>query len=384
MHKFTTPHLKCSVCELKEEENRTPRFIDKPISSITRGPRQSNIELLRIVAMLLVLVVHADYLSLGRPSSAEMAAFPLPSLCRVFFQSLAIICVNVFVLISGWFQIRPSVKGGVNFLFQCLYMSVIVMVGCFLFGIIKFENTKDLLKLLSQEIFFNYGGFWFIKAYLVLYILSPILNTFLRHAGKRTVLVTLICFYVLQSVWSPLHHFKTGFYDAGYSPLSFMGLYLLANTVRRYYSDYKMKQACYFFFVPLILMVIITSLSYYENVNVPYDMFAYSNPLVVCESLGLLMIFACIRIKTNKMINWVSASAFGVYLFHINPLVLPVYLKLIKDIYSNTHSLVTLLSIAGVILGVFILSILLDQPRKALWRYICRKISFRPILSKNF
>ena len=31
------------------------------ISSITKGPRKSNFELLRIVAMLFVLILHADF-----------------------------------------------------------------------------------------------------------------------------------------------------------------------------------------------------------------------------------------------------------------------------------------------------------------------------------
>ena len=45
--------------------------------------RQSNLELLRIVSMMLVLTLHADFWSLGVPSWAEIAGAPAGSLTRI-------------------------------------------------------------------------------------------------------------------------------------------------------------------------------------------------------------------------------------------------------------------------------------------------------------
>ena len=39
--------------------------------------RQSNIEILRIIAMFLVLVVHSDFVSLGYPTLEQLFANPL-------------------------------------------------------------------------------------------------------------------------------------------------------------------------------------------------------------------------------------------------------------------------------------------------------------------
>ena len=72
------------------------------INSITIGPRQSNFELLRILAMFLVIVIHADFLSTGLPSPEEYYADWLPVTTKVLFESISIVCVNVFILISGW------------------------------------------------------------------------------------------------------------------------------------------------------------------------------------------------------------------------------------------------------------------------------------------
>lgn len=47
------------------------------ISSITKGPRESNFELLRIIAMLLVLIVHTDYWALSSPNKEAIIDTPL-------------------------------------------------------------------------------------------------------------------------------------------------------------------------------------------------------------------------------------------------------------------------------------------------------------------
>lgn len=69
--------------------------------------RQSNIELLRIISMLLVLMVHADFFSLGIPSHDLMLASPGQFTFRVLVEFLSILCVDIFVVISGWVLHSP-------------------------------------------------------------------------------------------------------------------------------------------------------------------------------------------------------------------------------------------------------------------------------------
>lgn len=55
---------------------------------IKERKRQSNIELLRIVSMILVMVVHADFKALGIPSQNEIIDFPVSSFMRFFIESI--------------------------------------------------------------------------------------------------------------------------------------------------------------------------------------------------------------------------------------------------------------------------------------------------------
>ena len=81
------------------------------ISTSKPKVRQSNFELLRIIAMFMVLILHADFGALGQPDKAEIMNFPFAATLRVILEMASIVAVNVFVLISGWFGIRHSIKG---------------------------------------------------------------------------------------------------------------------------------------------------------------------------------------------------------------------------------------------------------------------------------
>ena len=63
--------------------------------------RESGIELLRIIAMLMVMFVHADFLAMGAPSSADVINNVADASVRVWIQALTMCCVDIFVLISG-------------------------------------------------------------------------------------------------------------------------------------------------------------------------------------------------------------------------------------------------------------------------------------------
>lgn len=41
--------------------------------------RQSNIELLRIIAMFMILLFHANFFSLGTPSAADLSSDTIPT-----------------------------------------------------------------------------------------------------------------------------------------------------------------------------------------------------------------------------------------------------------------------------------------------------------------
>ncbi len=201
------------------------------ISTATE-PRKTNIELLRILTMFLVLVVHADFWSLGAPTFQEVRENFLPSMTRITIEAIAIVCVNVFVFISGWFTIKPTLKGFCNFIFQCGYF----LIGIYVIMLATGQATFNLSGI--ARCFCITPFYWFIKAYIGLYILSPILNLFVEKSSKRQFGLTLASFYIFQTIYG--FSGAADFIVHGYSTFSFIGLYLLAQYTKQYISiNYK-------------------------------------------------------------------------------------------------------------------------------------------------
>ena len=160
----------------------------------TAAPRQSNMELLRIVAMLLVMIVHADFRALSVPSVADFDIDTVRTVMRLVFESLSIICVNTFVLLSGWFGIHFKFSRLWEFLFQIAFFIVLF------YGLAVVTRPDEALTLsgASNLLLLGQWDYWFVKCYLMLYIFSPVLNAFVEHATRRQFATVLVLFYAVS------------------------------------------------------------------------------------------------------------------------------------------------------------------------------------------
>lgn len=189
--------------------------------------RESNFELLRIISMFMVLALHADFFAIGAPDVEAFHDTPLSASTRLLIEMMSIVSVNVFVMISGWFGIKPSLKGFANFLFQCLFF----LIGIYAVGVLS-GYVPLTAKGVASCLTISSGYNWFIRAYLGLYVLSPILNTFLERCTKRQLEGVLIAFYTFQTFYGFIGN--VDFFCSGYSTFSFIGLYLLSRYLRLY------------------------------------------------------------------------------------------------------------------------------------------------------
>lgn len=95
--------------------------------------RQSNFELLRIVAMFMVMMLHVNFLALGKPTMEEVNSATITSFVRILFEVWSVGCVDLFVLISGWFGIKANRKSLFTFIFQVVFVFYGVSAACLLF-----------------------------------------------------------------------------------------------------------------------------------------------------------------------------------------------------------------------------------------------------------
>ena len=134
-------------------------------SAVAVKERQSNMELLRIVAMFIVLVFHTVFYTLY-DYRAESPIF-------ASLKTLLHIGVPLFVLISGYFGIRPTVKGAFKLYTMLLFYNLMLYVIRLVATDCQFSSVE------FAKLFFPFSmgrRFWFFKVYFMLYLFSPVVN----------------------------------------------------------------------------------------------------------------------------------------------------------------------------------------------------------------
>lgn len=130
---------------------------------------------------------------------------------------------------------------------------------CGIYAILLLTGDAELSPTGIKGLFALTDLNWFIKAYIVLYILSPILNAYIEKVGEKELRNTIIYFFIFQTIYGCLY--STYFFSGGYSPLSFIGLYLLARYTKIYKENFLTRNIyLYTFFAITIFQAIIAFL----------------------------------------------------------------------------------------------------------------------------
>lgn len=324
--------------------------------------RLSNLELLRIISMFFVLIVHANFKVLGVPSYEIIKNNPSYALIQIMIESFAIVCVNAFILISGWFGINFKLKSLYSLLFQCAFFLFGIYAFTLLTGIESFtiSGLKSCLMLTENV--------WFVKSYLGLYILAPALNLFTEKADQKNFKILLLSFFIFQSIYG---WYSTGatYIEKGYSAFSFIGLYLLARYIRIYQPKFSTWNAK-LDIIGYILLSMITSLllaitCYYNLIGYFYSLLFYTSPFIIMASVFLLLYFSKITFY-SKTINWIAASCFSVYLFHF--ILWEKYMEpSILSLSQNNTGISLLIKISINLIIFFSSAIIIDKIRIYIW-----------------
>lgn len=124
--------------------------------------RESNIELLRIILMIFIIMHHI------------ISSVIAPDFSRKGFACIDIILhtvVIIFVLISGYFGIKLRIKTLVSLVLQVVFYSLILtLLGVYVF---KIGYTIDIIKSLLP---LSGNFYWFMTVYIELFVLSPFIN----------------------------------------------------------------------------------------------------------------------------------------------------------------------------------------------------------------
>lgn len=296
--------------------------------------RQSNIELLRIVSMIMILSLHSFVWNRASGSEGYIHALSFRVGLDYFWESMCVCAVNVYVLISGFFGIRWKWKSLLSFIFQVYFWAIGIYALMLVLGRVSFSYSA-LFRHLNCLI----GEWWFVEAYFGLYLLSPVLNAFFEKSHKRNVLI-LVVLLVLFEVYSHCMGSTMNF-NRGYNTLAFCGIYLIGRLLC-YYKDRihisPLRSLLWYLSIALVIAIIalymlIAQGKDYMTIQRSF-LYSYSNPLVIIESVCLFMLFCSINTNSD-IVNYIASSIFAVYLLHMHPNIKEYYYSYCGQLYDK-------------------------------------------------
>lgn len=318
--------------------------------------RLSNIELLRIIMMLIIIYSHF--------SSHSNFVFEDIGLNRILMPMtrLGELGVTCFLLISGYFSINKKnlpIKA-VNLLIEVWFYNVVII--CMLVVLGKPLTFEEILK----NVIPIYNTHWFAYTFVFLYILAPFINIFLKKISQNNLSLLLI---ILGVTWGVVYPFTGA--DLNFSYLGwFIFLYMKGAYLSLYPEKANVKKMLLIASLCIAILwgsTIIFSvvdavglMPLERYVNYFYSMYS---PFIWILGIVLFRIFLELKIKTSKIINTISSSTFAVYLISDNK-----YLRNViwNEIFMNTQfSNSGMLFMIGLLetVAIFCVCIIVDKAR---------------------
>ena len=272
-------------------------------SQIAIAQRNSAFELLRILSQVFIVLYHICYTWQGKEYSSQP-----------FFQAISIplhIGVVVFVLLSGYFTIKLKPSGLVKLL-------GIFTIYCLPEVIYSVSTSKDVLHTIRSLMFFSNSHFWFVKTYLYLFLVSPMINLWLKFATERqrwymvTVFAFIACYMAISKGDASVSN--------GKNLTNFIYFYLVGNQLYYYRDRWMSKKTSTLLLVYMLFSVAIMTVEYYTSGNIVGTLvcqlsFPYSSPFILVGAVLIFMIIGKQQIQ-SRFINYVAASSLAIYLIH--------------------------------------------------------------------
>ena len=300
-----------------------------------------------------------------------------------FINMVVAVANSSFLIISGYYAINSKAK----------IKKVLMLWGKTLFYSISIYAVYAIFFNKTQHAYESFlpiitGQYWFISAYIALYLLLPVINIMIKKLSKaqfKYLLVLLIVFYgIMRITFNPATIFTGGF-----GPVVL--LYLIGAYIRLHVEIKKEKQ--YYFLKYILVTIVVTwlvimlnalfvhmehSIENFDILKLLYTIkegiTQFSSILLIIAVILLFMKFKTMEIKNkflNKLITIVSPSVFSIYLIHENINNRGLWTELANPVqYNNSFFLIPYILL--IVLCVFVICLIIDLIRIGLYKLIKR------------
>lgn len=319
--------------------------------------RNVNVDLARVVATILVIVLHV----LGQGGILKNAS-PDGVIYWVawFLEILSYCAVNCFALISGYVMVNKNakLKSLIALWFQVIFYSLLMTALMFVLA----PETRNMDNLLWAIFPVLRKYWWYISAYFGLFILIPVLNAAVNSISQATFKKILICILIGVGVGHTIMARDTFTLYNGHSVVWLAVMYLFGAYIKKYNVNEKTTALrCFIGFFAMVLITFLSKFVFHFATKAIFgeakleDIFVSYTSVTIMFSAIFLFLF-CLKLKINRAseiaINFFAPATLGVYLIHVHDL---VYVLILKDAFVSFIDMSVVLMLAYITITVVVI-----------------------------
>ena len=327
------------------------------------GGRDVRFDMLRIIAMLMIIACH--FIS-NIGWNLEAAEEPLASIATAADQFLGQTGTSCFFLMSGYFLVVKSfhIRRLIDVIVQTfLYSTLFLLLQVVVFLIHPtpgvsaiFASDRLLLTMYTSLMPVFNGTYWFITAYVLMLVVSPMLNYALMASKMNSlcligVLLAVSIMGVLSMspvLWNNWEYAITG--------------YLIGGWMRLYVCDTHIYQTWSWWYTTALFVsvfIVLACIDYAAEITgikaiLDSDSRYIIGMVPALELMAATALFIMIMkssVTSRFVQRWcgpaLSSTVFGVYLIHNNPYVCPNLWSALTMLIPQPDSLLIGLMVGG-------------------------------------
>lgn len=357
---------------LSESKEKLPLKMAEE-NGLIKKPRQSGIELFRIITMLMI-VMHHYVVNSGMLSILYENPISVESLFLITIGGFGKIGINCFVLITGYFMCKSNItlKKFLKLLLQILFYKLIITL---IFAIAKYPTEWSVVSIIKGLLPITGIGKDFIGCYLIFFLFIPFLNILIKNLNEKThgllLLACLIPFTVIANI--PSVNVTINYV------LWFVIIYFIGAYIRLYKQELFAKKWWSLVFIASIVLscasiiVLLFARKYFSfsDKSAHYFVADSNKILAVITAVSGFITFKNLNIKYSKFINVTASACFGVLLIHANSNAMRAWLwgdmlKNVEYLGSNWVYLHFVLSVTIIYVGCTLIDLgriyLIEKP----------------------
>lgn len=339
--------------------------------------RNFSLDLLKIVAMLMVVILHIVWRGGVLEAASGSNVFTFFSVRILHVTCLC--AVNCFILATGAVMYSKSLN--VKRIFN-YWVCVVFYSFCITLFAALFVPRVDIGLKEWINVFLPIGRnqYWFFTNYVALFFTIPLLNHIIASLERVKLSKVLIGGFIMLSLYPSVMGLDLFVLRNGYSYLWFMYLYLCSAYIGKYPQAFNWsitKSVLIFCSVAIGSLLWYMSLKYVGNIlgvghALSGNYLNYNSPGIFIEAICLLVLFRNIKIEKKWMqaiIAFFSSSVFYVYILHDNM----IFKEIVQ--WENRFAWIgqkNFISAASVIfmyaIVVFVSCVIIDKTRVSLLR----------------